>query len=290
MSILDALAERMSPDKVLLHVSRWRTDPYDENYPTYVADAAGKAFLKRALEMGFHAMPHMNAVDMDPSHPVFALVRDFRYRDIESRKTGGWTWIQGESRAVPESNAALPMHRDKKTMVKIHNGLSMWRSILAENVALAVDDLGLNAVFLDVTLGTRNLHNCLVENMTSSEGMQRLIAQVAALRGGLAVGGEGRNELTMQHQSFGQAHLFNSYQENIEGVERTGGTPVNEFVFGSLCRSFGYTGLSGRSPEHELRMRLHVANGAIPTVTVRNGDEIRNPNKAVKEMLDLAKS
>ena len=286
--ILDALAERIDPGKVLLHVSRWRKDPYDENYPTYVADERGKAFLKRAREMGFHAMPHCNAVDMDPSNPVYAYVRDFQYRHIESKKVLGWTWFDGEVRPVPESNAARPLHPDRKTMVKIHNGLSMWRSILTENIGLAADDCDLEAVFLDVTLGTWNLHNCLVENMTSSEGMQRLIAQVAALRGGLAVGGEGRNELTMQHESFGQVHLFNSYQENVEGLERCGGTPVNEFLFGRICRSFGYTRLSGRTPGEALRMRIHVANGAIPTVTVRSADDIRNPNDAVKEMLSLA--
>jgi len=45
-----------------------------------------------------------------------------------------------------------------------------------------------------VTLNTYNLHNCLVEGMTPSEGMNRLLRRVAALEGGLAVGGEGLNE------------------------------------------------------------------------------------------------
>jgi len=289
-ALLDALAVKIGPDKVLLHASRWRKDPYDEKYPTYTASDQGKAFVKRAREMGFHVMPHCNAVDMDPGHPVYPLVRDFRYRHIETHKALGWTWIQGESRDLPESNASLPMHPDAKTMVKIHNGLSMWRSILAENIGAAADDLDLEAVFLDVTLGTYNLHNSLVENMTSSEGMQRLIAQVAALRNGLAVAGEGRNEVTMRHQSFGQVHLFNSFQKTIDGLDRCGGTPVNEFVFGSLCRSFGYSRLSGRTADEELRMRTHVSLGAVPTVTVRSADEIRNPNNAVKKMLEIATS
>jgi hypothetical protein len=289
-AILDALATRIAPGKVLIHASRWRKDPYDEKYPTYVADEKGRAFLKRAREMGFHVMPHCNAVDMDPAHPVFPLVRDFRYRNIENGKALGWTWIDGGSRALPESNLALPQHPDKKTMVKIHNGLSMWRSILAENIGAAADDCGLEAVFLDVALGTMNLRNCLVENMTSSEGMNRVIGQVAALRDGLAVGGEGRNELTMQHLSLGQVHLFNSYQQNTEGLERTGGTPLNEFVFGRICRSFGYSALSGRNDAEALRMRTHVANGAIPTVTVRSASDITSPNAHVSEMLELATS
>ena len=102
-------------------------------------------------------------------------------------------------------------------MVKIHPGLAMWRSMLARGVKAAADDLALDTVFLDVTLNTWNLHNCLVENQTSTEGIRRLIGEVAALNGGLAVGGEGRNEMTMQFQSFGQVHLFKSWQENCPG-------------------------------------------------------------------------
>ena len=34
-AILDALAKRISPKKVLIHFPNWRTDNYDENYPTF---------------------------------------------------------------------------------------------------------------------------------------------------------------------------------------------------------------------------------------------------------------
>ena len=288
MALLDALAAKVEPKKVLLHIPFWRTDAYDENYPTFVASDQGKAFIKKAQGMGFHAMPHMNSIDMDPTNPAYTYLRDFQYRGLEDGCVQGWTWFDGEVKPVPESNVARLLHRSSKTMVKIHPGLSMWRSILAENVLLAAQALSLDEVFLDVTLNTWNLRNCLVDDMTPTEGMKRLVSLVATLGNGLAVGGEGRNEITMQDQFMGQAHLFESWQESVDGLERTGGCDLNEFLFGKICRTFGYTGLGGRDANEEMRMRLHVEHGAIPTVTVRRAADIANPNKAVKELLDMA--
>jgi hypothetical protein len=278
---------------VLIHLPNWRTDPYDENYPTYEPSPEGRAFVETAQHAGFRVMPHFNSIDMDPTHPVYALVRDFQYRALESKRVEGWTWVNGAVKPVPESNAARLKHRNKKTMVKIHPGLSAWRSLLAENVQRAAETLSLDLAFLDVTLCSWNLHNCLVENTTSTEGMKRLIEEVGQLNGGLVVGGEGRNEITALGEGFAQVHLFRGWQRSIEGFERleqTGLCPLNEFLFGEWCRSFGYSGLSGRTPEELHRMRAHVKLGAIPTLTIGSAEDLTHPNDAVREMLDLAVS
>jgi hypothetical protein len=226
---------------------------------------------------------------MDPTHPVYAYVRDFQYRSLDNKRVQGWTWHNGRVKPVPESNAARLKHRDKKTMVKIHPGLGMWRSILTENVRSAVEMLALDSVFLDVTLCTWNLHNCLVDNTTPTEGMKLLIAQVANLKEGLVVGGEGRNEITMQDEGFAQVHLFRGSAEVMERLLNNGLCPLNEFMFGQWCRSFGYSNLSGRNREEHLRMKVHVALDAISTLTIGSSAELEQPNDAVKEMLALAK-
>ena len=287
-ALVDAVAKRIEPSKVLLHVPRWRTDPYDENYPTYVASAEGKRFVEHARSRGFRVMPHMNSVDMDPTHPVYATVRDFQYRDVVTKRVQGWVWGRSGIREVPESNAARLKHRDMKTMIKVHPGLATWRSILAESVAGAVADLGVDAAFLDVTLCTWNTDNGTVQYQTTSEGMKRIIEKVATMGAGLAVGGEGRNEITMLPQTFGQVHLFNSHQKSCEGLDRAGGTPVNEFLFGAWCCSFGYSNLGGATEDSALRMDVHTSLGAVPTVTVRSADEIEKPNPAVAKMLEMA--
>jgi hypothetical protein len=287
-AVLDALAQKVDPKKVLLHFPNWRTDGYDENYPTYVASESARAFLAKGQAMGFHIMPHFNSVDMDPTHPAYAQLRDFQYRDLEDKRILGWSWHEGRVIGVPESNLSRTQHRDKKVMAKIHPGLSMWRAVLGENILRAVQDLKLDTVFIDVTLTTWNLHNCLVEAMTPTEGMKLLISHVAELSDGLVVGGEGLNEITMQGLSFAQAHLFQSWQATAEGLARTGGCALNDFLFGKLCRTIGYSGLSGKSAEEELRMRIHEEHGAIPTITIHSPEEITNPNPAVKRVLEGA--
>jgi len=108
------------------------------------------------------------------------------------------------------------------------------------------------------------------------------------LGNGLVVGGEGLNEITAQGESFAQVHLFKSWQSSIEGLERAGGCNLNEFLFGKLCRTIGYSGLGGRNKDEELRMQIHLDHGAIPTITIRSAEDIVNPNPAVKRMLDIA--
>ncbi|HXK08392.1 MAG TPA: DUF6259 domain-containing protein [Vicinamibacteria bacterium] len=286
--VLDALAARLPPGRVLLHYPDWRTLPYDEGYPTFVASDEAKAFLFKARSMGFRVMPHFNSVDMDPSQPVYARIRDFQYRDVETKRVQGWGWYEDRVIGVPESNGTRLLHRDKKVMAKIHPGLGLWRSVLGGAVQDAARALGLDAAFLDVTLVSQNLHDCFVEGRTSTEGMLRLIDHVAGLGDGLVVGGEGRNEITAQGLSFAQAHLFRSWQENAEGVERTGGCALGELLFGRLCRTIGYSGLSGRDAKEDLRLRLHEEHGAIPTVTVSSAAEIRQPNPAVGRLLEQA--
>lgn len=288
--LLDALAKKISPSKVLLHIPDWRTDIYDQNYPAYNVSDSGKAFIQKCRKMGFHAMPHFNSIDMDPSHPVYTMIRDFQYRDIETKHLMGWSWVNGNGMGVPESNQNRMVNRDKNVMVKVHPGLAMWRSILGENIYKAAIESDLDCVFIDVTLVTQNLHNCLVESTTSTEGMNRLIHQVGQLGKGLVVGGEGLNEITMQGLSFGQVHLFRSWQTSIEGLERAGGCNLNQVLFGKLCKTIGYTGLSGVNKDEKLRMNLHIDHGCIPTITINSATEISQPNSAVKHILDLANS
>ena len=288
VAVLEALARRLPPGRVLLHYPDWRTDAYDENYPTFVASEKAKAFLARARALGFRVMPHFNSVDMDPSNPVYARVRDFQYRDVETKRVQGWAWYDHGVLGVPESNGTRMLHRDKKVMVKIHPGLSLWRSILGAAILDAATLLDLESVFVDVTLVTHNLHNCLVEGATPTEGMKKLIDHVAGLGKGLVVGGEGLNEVTAQGLSFAQAHLFRSWQENAAGLERAGGCPLNDFLFGRLCRTIGYSALSGKSEAEELRMRIHEEHGAVPTITIDSAEEILRPNPAVERALRRA--
>lgn len=285
-AVLDALADRIAPSKVLLHVARFRKDR--NNYPDYTPSQEGADFIKKAQDMGFRVMPHVAAIDIDPKNSNYNFIRDFQYRELENKKIVGWTW-RGEG-PVPESHAERIRLRDEnlRVNIRLHAGLSMWRSILTESVRKLDDQLDLKMLFLDVTMNTHNVHNCLVENTTPTEGMKKLQETMMSLGDGLLLGGEGRNEITMQDQIFSQVHLFKSWFENIEGLERLTPIQLGEFLFGSWSLSFGYSRLSGKTDWEQFRMKRQVEMGAIPTITIRTVEEITNPNPAVKKMLEDA--
>lgn len=292
--ILESLAHKVDPKKVIIHLPNWRPDRYDTNYPTYIPSKEAKAFIEKGKELGYHIMPHCNSMEVDPLNTVYDYVRDFQFKDINTKRIRGWTWYEGEwNLEIPNSNAQLTKHRDKCLIIKIHPGLSMWRHILGERIFNAVTELGIDSIFIDITLNTFNLHNCLVENMTSTEGMKLLIDHISRLSNGLAVGGEGLNEITMQGLSFAQAHLFKSWQnKNIDGLERTGGCPLNSFMYGKLCKLIGYSYLSGETEFEEIRMRVDEERGVLPTITFPYDKDpvefLENPNKMVKAIFEKA--
>lgn len=288
--ILEELAKKVDPKTVLLHLPRWRNFKYDTHYPDFTPSDEFVEFLKYASSKGFHCMPHCNSVDMDPEMPEYRYVQDFKYRDIEGGRLLGWGWENGRGLGVPSSNKALDESREQLVMIKVHPGLAMWRSILAQRIGEALEKLGnrTDTVFIDVTLCTFNLDNCLVDNTTSIEGMKLLIEHIESIGNGLAVGGEGLNEITMQNLTFAQAHLFDSHHSSRDGLERCGGCDINAFMFGRLCRTIGYSDLGGGNENQVLRERIHEEHGAIPTITVGSADEISSPNAEFSRIFKLA--
>ena len=282
--IIKALAKKVDPNTVLIHVPHWRTKKYDQCYPDFTPTEEFKAYLETAKKLGFHVMPHANSIDMDPSTQEYRSVEDFKYRELSTGLLMGWSLDE-----MPNSNKALQENRDRNVMVKVHPGLARWRALLAENIdrALTLLDNGTDAIFLDVTLCTFNLDNALVDNTAAMQGMQKLIEHIASLRGGIAVGGEGLNELTMQKLSFAQVHPFD-HGVKYDKLERTGRCDLNNFMFGSLCRQFAYGGLNGKDDYNILLHRIHMQHGALPTLAFGSADEVEHPSAEVSRILKLA--
>ena len=289
-AILDAVAGVIEPRRVLIHVPSWRADPYDENYPEYVPSQAGAAFIAEALGRGFRALPHFNYFTIDPGHPFFPRVREFLLRDVRSKRILGWRWKDRAGLPFPQALGRLDKLRSEKTMAYVHAASSTWRRQLVRRIAAAAAELRVPGVFVDQTLCTDNADNGLVENHTPMEGMLALTRELCELDGRLGVGGEGRNELSMQYQSFAQAHLFRSWHSNCERFEELDPVPVGELLYGDLCRSMGYTALAGDTPAGELRLRAHEKLGALPSLTVSRPEQIEAPTPAVKRVLERAAS
>lgn len=289
-AILDALERVIAPAKVLLHVPRWRSDPYDVNYPEYAPSPEGKAFIAQATQRGFRVLPHFNHFAIDPNHPFFARVRDFMMRDVRSKKLLGWRWRDGRRAAFPQSQSQLPAHRDEKTMVYLHTGLSTWRRELAERVAAAMGELAVAGVFVDQTLATYNLDNAMVENLTSADGVVALTRELAELDGRPAVGGEGLDEMTMRYLSFAQVHLYRSWHRNCPHFDELDPVPLGARLWADLCRPMSAKVLDGDTPETELRIETHHRLGALPTIHVQRAEQIAAPTPGVRRVLERATS
>jgi hypothetical protein len=326
--LLEALQEVNPPRRTLLHIPNWREDSYDDNYPRYVASPAGKRFVQKAIAMGFRVAPHFNHFGVDPAHPALGVTSPFWHRQAHGDIMGwgmgrydpqdlhegpydafiphlSWgapfhrlptpdelaTWSSplGPWQGVPQGGTLMQRHPQQfKRLTCTHTGLPWWRAYFLAQVKAAMDDLGLEAILADQLLVTPNSRNCLVANMTPLEGTYALAEELSQLGAGLAVIGEGRNELTMQVQTIGQAHLFKSHFANVEGLERTP-CALNEVLFAGLSRTMGYCWLDGKSEESALKMRVHEALGAIPTITSMTAAEIRHPNPAIAHELERAR-
>lgn len=290
VKVLEALAAKLDPSKVLLHLPNWRKFNYDEDYPYFQASGDGAAFVARCGEMGFHVMPHCSSMEIDPSLSEFHYLDDFAVRELEKGRRLGWSWVNSSaSMGVPDSDIALRTHKANKVMVKIHTAFPTWHSVLREHVREAVDMLDLENVFIDVTLCLYNSQNSLVNNTPTTKGFLQEMEHLQAIgRNGrpLYVGGEGLNEITMQGVCFGQVHL--KTRSSAEEQARTGKCDLNRFMFGKLAKPFGYAELDGRTEKSAVLMQSHVDHGAIPTVTIRSAEDILNPNPAVAKMIKLA--
>ena len=290
LKLLDAIAAKIDPGKVLLHLNNWRKFGYDEDYPYFHASDDSRAFVAKCREMGFHVMPHCSSMEIDPSLPEFHYLDDFAIRDLEKGRRHGWSWVnQDASMGVPGSDIALRTSKANKVMIKIHTAFPTWHSVLREQIKEAVDELDLENIFIDVTLCLYNGLRSLVNNTPTTKGFTQEARHLQAIgRNGrpLYIGGEGLNEITMQSVSFAQVHLLSRSDSDVQS--RTGKCDLNAFLFGRLVKSMGYANLSGRTADSAIYMQSHVDHGAMPTVTVSSADEIINPNPAIAKMLNIA--
>ena len=278
--LLDALAERIDPQEVFLHVPRWRPAKYDQDYPTYVPDAQGRAFLRKARAMGYHAAPHTNTCQMSPDHPLFHQARDFCTRDPMTMRWGGWSWMPVEGWASfgpPQSYSLMPSHKEWNILVNVHLAWSPWRRQLTRQVADLVRELDLDSVFIDVSQHIHNSDNAVLENLTYAQGSLKLIRELAELSPAFCVSGEGRNEISTQYLSLVQFHLINfAHVKAIDGedvswaVEIT--EPVNELLFEGLTRGIGYNYGRGENRRHMVEATLKQR--AIPTLIFQTPDPV----------------
>ena len=279
-ALLDALARKIDPNKVFLHLPNWRTGEYDQEYPSYKPSPEGRAFILKARAMGFHVAPHTNYCMMSPDHPLFFSARDFCTRSPNDLRWGGWSWMPVKGWASfgpPQSYSNMPTHKAWNVLVEIHLAWSPWRRHITREVAEMIQDTGIDSVFVDVSHYIHNSDNATLENLSYAEGSLKLAQELVELQKGLCVTGEGRNEITNQYQSVAQFHLYNyahtlDYDgKDVSWVESCT-LPVSALIFKGLSRGMGYH--YGTGPNRQLFIDTTIKQGAMPTLIFKTPDPV----------------
>jgi hypothetical protein len=280
LDLLDALARKVNPAEVFLHLPNWRPFIYDQDYPSYPVSEQGRAFITKARQMGFHVAPHANSCQMSPDHPFFFQARDFCTRFPQDLRWGGWSWLPVNGWGAfgpPQSYSLMPSHKDWNILVNVHLAWSPWRRELTRQIAALIPDLSLDSIFVDVSQWIHNSDNGTLENLSYAEGSLKLIRELSELAPRFCVSGEARNEISTQYLSVVQFHLY-----NFAHVQATDGKdvqwvpditqPVNEILFKGLTRGIGYS--YGEGSNRRAMIDATLKQGAIPTFIFQTADPV----------------
>lgn len=270
--VLDALAKIHEPKKILIHLSGWRTDGYDINYPNYVPSQDAINYMKRANELGFKVMPHFNYFSVYYKNPFYHEVQEYQIRGAYRNDPQGWHWP--------------PDTHDYTRMAYIHPGSGIWRRKLIDVVSQACKQVNAPAAFIDQTLCTWNTDNGLVENMTTVEGMWQLQEEFSAIHPDLAIAGEGLNEISFQRECFAQGHIHDGWGE-LKQHHVDAAHSICSFLWADHCRLVGYYHLTPERPDVDLGIEVYSRMGAISTVITNNPNHIYPQTAAIKKLLEL---
>lgn len=259
--LLAPLARLNPPDRTLIHLSDWRSDPYDVNYPVYRPSAEGAAFVEKARAMGFRVMPHFNYLGCCKTNPLYERVRDWQARDVVKANPQGWFLFNAEENI-------------QYRMAYIHPGLARWRRTLIDNVLAAREQLQIPVAFLDQTYHTWNTDNPPVENLSMTEGLALLQDEFAWAAPDLMLAGENLTEISFQRQCFAQLHNPGWWSPQPVHVETS--HPICSALWGDHARYIGYVGVEPDNAQLKCGVDVYRKLGALPTIVARD-DVAENP-------------
>lgn len=257
LAILEALPKRLDPKQTLLYLPDWRTAGYDRDYPEYDKPVPRlDPFIKRAHELGFRVMLHVNYFGVDPLNPLYQEFEPFQVRDPFGKHEKQW-WLW--TRADPIIKFAY-----------INPALKKWRDYFTAAMVRLCRRTGADALHLDQTLCIYNDHNGLIDGLTMIEGNVALHRQLREALPDVALSGEGLNEVTCRYEAFAQRHVW--------GLDHTQGRwhrpwldashPISSYLLRPYTVIYGYLGCA--PPEQD---QLYAAWreayehwGVIPTL------------------------
>ena len=268
LSILERLAEQVNPTKTLLYLSQWRRDDYDTNYPDYTASEDFGGFLEAARRYGFRVMLHTNFPGVAPSHPLYATLQQYQFRDRWSGNPMGWFWDRPEE---PGRHAF------------INPASSEFRRILVGQLLDLSHQYPIDAIHLDVSLIAKNDANGLIAGLNAAQGNAQLHTDLTEAIPWIVFGGEGLHEVTFIRESFAQRLV---YALDIKAH------PISTFLFSPYTLLYGHLGLPNPDIGPKLYqeyLTLYERWGVLPTLRLWSVEQFEPDHPETQQLLAIAK-
>jgi len=226
---LEALAEKVDPKQVLLYLLHWRKQEFDRDYPEY-SDMATTTMplIKRAHELGFRVMLHVNHFSVSDNHPSMET-----YADVIARKPFG----DHERLKYANTRVNPPIIN-----YYVNPASKVWRKDFIDRMAALVEQTGVDALHLDQNVHAHNDFNGLIDGMTYPEGVVALHRELRERLPDVALCGEGVNELTFPYLAFAQRTVWTAMRGTIDRLSIDNGHPISSFLLRPYVKFVGWPG------------------------------------------------
>jgi hypothetical protein len=277
--VIEALARRLDPRQTLLYIPDWRKAGYDRDYPTYdQVVPEWEPFVKRAHELGYRVMPHVNYFGVDPLNDLYAQFEPFQVRSPWGNHDKEW-WLWERADPIIKFAYINPAHKP-------------FRDLFIARMKQLCERYQVDALHLDQTLCIFNDQNGLIDGMTMLQGNLALHRELRAALPDVALSGEGLDEVTYRYEAFAQRHAY--------GLNHADGTwirsylelahPISSYLLRPYTTIYGYLGYAPPTAD-QLYAAWNEAYehwGIIPTLKP-DAAQIEQPTGFSRQFFDEAR-
>jgi len=262
---LDLLQKLVVPAKTLLFMTHWAAY-LDARVPHWVANPKGIKFNQEARKRGFRTMYFANYIGITPNHPEFERFKPYFIKNPYTGDIEGWN---------------LKSEWSVETSIKLYYvspAAKPWRDYQIGAFKALLEKYPADGLFIDQSFLMFNDGNGLTAGQNTVQGNLAYHRELAEAIPGVAIGGEGVNEINMQYQSFCELHPFGLHVETDRQGKSLGWqvepaafdriVPLVSRYILPLTRPLGYLAFPETSSPFYSGWRdsLHIYSG-IPTIT-----------------------
>lgn len=280
--IIQELARHVVPERTLLYVPSWRAAGYDMNYPDYTALPGFDSFVAEAHRLGFRVMAHVNYFGCDPKNPLYETYAPFQLRSPHSKDLQWWTF---PSRLKEGEEPRIKF-------AYIHPGCTPWRHLLISRWKTLAETYQIDALHLDQTLCIPNHAGGRVEGLTVPQANLLLHRELRETLPGVALSGEGLDEVTLPFEAFAQRHAagaVNHTEKTWNNAFIQCGHPISSYLFLPYSTIYGYLGMSPPSQGaiFDAWIRAYENWGTVPTFSHLSLNDLTAPDARTAMNLEL---